>query len=446
MSSQLDPGQIIKQAYDEANQAHQVNIVAGTLTEGATVADGGALPAVVKVVGGYDGTNVQVIKTDAAGELQIDVLSSALPTGASTEVKQDTGNTSLSSIDSKTPALGQALSAASVPVVLTAAQISTLTPLSSVTVTQATGTNLHAVIDSSALPTNASTSALQSTGNTSLSSIDGKLASLGQKTSAGSEPVVIASDQSAIPVSQSGTWHITNVSGTVSLPTGASTSANQTNKSQYARITDGTDDALVTVAGELNVLASAQPGIDIGDVTINNASGAAAVNIQDGGNSITVDATSLPLPTGASTSALQTTGNTSLSSIDSKIPALGQALAASSVPVVLTASQLTTLTPLTSVTVTQATGTNLHTVVDSSALPTGAATQATLSTLSTNVAARLTGSFVPTAFDETAITYVPSGNGVGQIQTAVYKLATVTVKTLTLSYDSSNRLSGVVAS
>ncbi|WP_460904783.1 hypothetical protein, partial [Staphylococcus aureus] len=32
-------------------------------------------------------------------------------------------------------------------------------------------------------------------------------------------------------------------------------------------------------------------GTDIGDVTINNASGASAVNIQDGGNSITVDGT-----------------------------------------------------------------------------------------------------------------------------------------------------------
>lgn len=39
------------------------------------------------------------------------------------------------------------------------------------------------------------------------------------------------------------------------------------------------------------VTASAQPGVDIGDVTINNAAGASAVNIQDGGNSITVDGT-----------------------------------------------------------------------------------------------------------------------------------------------------------
>lgn len=35
---------------------------------------------------------------------------------------------------------------------------------------------------------------------------------------------------------------------------------------------------------------SANSGVDIGDVTINNAAGASAVNIQDGGNSVTVDA------------------------------------------------------------------------------------------------------------------------------------------------------------
>lgn len=61
------------------------------------------------------------------------------------------------------------------------------------------------------------------------------------------------------------------------------------------KIGDGTDLALVTASGELNVLASAQPGVDIGDVTVNNAAGASAVNIQDGGNSITVDASNLDI-------------------------------------------------------------------------------------------------------------------------------------------------------
>lgn len=74
-------------------------------------------------------------------------------------------------------------------------------------------------------------------------------------TVAGSLPV----DGSATiqPVSQSGTWNINNISGTISLPTGASTSANQTNKAQYTRITDGTNDASVTAANALKVDGSA---------------------------------------------------------------------------------------------------------------------------------------------------------------------------------------------
>lgn len=36
---------------------------------------------------------------------------------------------------------------------------------------------------------------------------------------------------------------------------------------------------------------AANSGVDIGDVTINNSTGASAVNVQDGGNSLTVDGT-----------------------------------------------------------------------------------------------------------------------------------------------------------
>lgn len=104
-----------------------------------------------------------------------------------------------------------------------------------------------------------------------------------------------------------------------------------------------------------------------------------------GTGTFAISASTLPLPTGASTAAKQDTGNTSLASIDGKVPALGQALAAASVPVVLTAAQITTLTPLSTVTVQQSTASNLK--VDPSGvtspisaaslpLPTGAATSA----------------------------------------------------------------------
>lgn len=53
-----------------------------------------------------------------------------LPTLASTSTLQTAGNNLLTSVDNKTPALGQALSAASTPVVLPAEQINALTPLS----------------------------------------------------------------------------------------------------------------------------------------------------------------------------------------------------------------------------------------------------------------------------------------------------------------------------
>ena len=62
--------------------------------------------------------------------------------------------------------------------------------------------------------------------------------------------------------------------------------------------------------------------------------------------------------------ALETGGN--LASLNTKMPALGQALAAASVPVVLTTAQLSTLTPLS--TITASAGTNLKSAL---ALETG---------------------------------------------------------------------------
>lgn len=105
-----------------------------------------------------------------------------------------------------------------------------------VTVQQPTGTNLHTVIDSGAvaatqsgtwninnisgtvsLPTGASTSALQTSGNSTLTTISGQLpATLGAKTTANSLAVNIASDQT-VPVS----------AASLPLPSGAATAANQ---------------------------------------------------------------------------------------------------------------------------------------------------------------------------------------------------------------------------
>lgn len=144
-----------------------------------------------------------------------------LPTGASTSSLQTIGNSFLSSIDIKTPSLGQALATSSVPVVLTAAQVTALSPLSTVAVTQSggwsvtantglaqpltdtqlratslsvTGTFFQATQPISAvnlpLPTGAATSGNQTTGNNSLISIDSKLVSPVVLTDAVSNPTI----------------------------------------------------------------------------------------------------------------------------------------------------------------------------------------------------------------------------------------------------------------
>lgn len=104
---------------------------------------------------------------------------------------------------------------------------------------------------------------------------------------------------------------------------------------------------------------------------------------------------------------------------------LGQKTMANSLPVVISSNQST-----------------LNVNVASSVVPSGAATEVTLAAFSAKTAA----TFVAVPFDEVDITYVPSGAGVGQIATVVYSLLGSTVRTLTMSYDGSDRLSNVVAS
>lgn len=151
----------------------------------------------------------------------------------------------------------------------------------------------------------------------SLASIDSKTPSLGQKTMAASQPVTIASDQSAVPISASA----------LPLPTGASTAALQTAGNTSLASIDTKTPALVSgsvpvhvdnfpatqpVSGTVAVssLPSIPAGANaIGSVSVSNfpatqpVSGSVAVTNFPATQPIS--ATALPLPTGASTAALQ---------------------------------------------------------------------------------------------------------------------------------------------
>lgn len=255
-----------------------------------------------------------------------------------TAANQVTGNASLAAINGKLPStLGQKAMAASLPVVIASDQSA-----------------FPVTVGSLPLPTGAATEA-------TLSALSAKFGSLGQALMAASAPVVIASDQSAVPVSgtvaatQSGTWNVNNVSGTVSLPTGASTEA--TLSALNAKF--GSLGQALMAASAPVVIASDQSAIPVsGTVSVSNFPATQPIS-----------AVSLPLPTGAATEA-------TLAAASAKLPAaLGQTTAAGSLSVVLASDQ----GPIAA---TQSGTWNINNISGTVSLPSGASTEATLSALS----------------------------------------------------------------
>lgn len=284
----------------------------------------------------------------AGTEMQVDVLTSALPTGASTSAKQDTVighldgvegllttiDADTGSIDSKTPALGQALAAASVPVVLPAAQITTLTPPAAITgfATSAKQDTLISHVDgietllSGTLTVTGGGGGTEYTEGDTDATITGSVAMM-EVGGDGVQPIQ-GTVAGGLLVNLGANNDVT-VTGTVDL--GATDNA-------VLDTIAAKDFATQTTLAAINT--KLVTGTDIGDVTINNSTGAAAVNIQDGGNTITVDGTvavtnagittiagavsgtemqvdvlTSALPTGASTLAEQQSQTTHLATI-----------------------------------------------------------------------------------------------------------------------------------
>lgn len=134
-----------------------------------------------------------------------------LPSGAAIAANQTTANASLSSIDGKLssplPVSGtffQATQPVSISGTVPVSGALTDTQLRASAV-PVSGSFFQVTQPISAaslpLPSGAATSAIQTTIQASLTSIDGKLNSLGQKAASASVPVVLASDQAALPPS-----------------------------------------------------------------------------------------------------------------------------------------------------------------------------------------------------------------------------------------------------
>jgi hypothetical protein len=210
--------------------------------------------------------------------------------------------------------------------------------------------DVNASIDTTGL----ATSVGQTTGNTSLDNIDTKTPALGTAVMAASAPVTIATDDTMITALDAAvdsidgkitTCDTGSIAGTVTANAGTNL-----NTSALALEAGGNLAACATDLAALEVLETTIAGdttsIDDKTPALGQALEAASVPVVLPAGQITT----LTPPAAITNYAEESGGNLDTiagdtTSLDGKTPALGQALAAASVPVVLTEAQVTTLTP-----------------------------------------------------------------------------------------------------
>jgi len=241
---------------------------------------GAALPSAQMIVGGFysAGAVVYPLAVDAAGQLQVDVVSSSpLPSGAATSALQTTGNGILTTIDADTSILAASVTASKMQVDVVASLPAGTNAIGKLSANS--GVDIGDVdVLSSALPSGAATSALQTTANGILTTID--------------------ADTSLLAGAVSGTEVQVDIL-TSALPSGAATSALQTTANGILTTIDADTSSLAgCVTGtEVQVDVLTMPTITVNSI--------APVDFLDSG---VVD---------SSTAAISTTGTTVVASLAS---------------------------------------------------------------------------------------------------------------------------------
>ena len=327
----------------------------------------------VKATVWFNRSQNTVITAPSFGNLQVD---------NAIKVSLASIDTSNNSINTKIPPLGQALAAASTPVVLPATQITTLTPPPAITgfaldtsvnallkpastlaavttvgsvtaITNAlpTGTNSIGQVTANA-GTNLNTSLLALENGGKLASLDAKLPSQGQALESTSIPVVLPATQITALTPPSNTGYALDTSVNSLLKPASTLAAVTTVGSITSALPVGTNSIGQVTANAGTNLNTSLLALESGGnlASINTKTPSQGQALEAASSPVVLPATQItaltpPSNIGYSTSALQTTGNTSLTSIDTKLPTQGQKLEAGSTPVVLPLTQITALTP-----------------------------------------------------------------------------------------------------
>lgn len=282
-----------------------------TLTEQA-IGNNGVAPSTdeVKMMGGFDGTDARYVKTDTDGELQVDVLSSALPAGAATEATLSTLATEAT--------VSTLATEATVSTLATEATVSTLATAA----TQTDGSQKTQIVDGSG-------NVISSTGNALDVNLKTPVVVDVSLSQANDSVAVFGSDGAvnrALKTDANGELQVDVLSS--ALPTGAATeasllnvatSANQTNGSQKSQIVDGAGDIADVVLLSTNLQAT-DKGLVTNTIIHGETTGG-------GGGYVDVKVT----PSGALTT------ETTLAGLDAAV--LGQDTMANSLPVVIASDQ-----------------------------------------------------------------------------------------------------------
>lgn len=211
---------------------------------------------------GTDGTDARILKTDASGELQIDVLSSALPTGAATSANQTTEIGHLATVagavsgtEMQVDVLTSALPTGAATSANQTTEIGHLATLAGAV----SGTEVQVDVLTSALPTGASTLAEQQTQTTALQLIDDTVATVGAAIIAKGIAAVGTDGTNArvLKTDASGELQVDVLSS--ALPTGASTLAEQQTQTTSLQLLD---DAVATTGAAITAKGFAAVGTD----------------------------------------------------------------------------------------------------------------------------------------------------------------------------------------
>lgn len=164
---------------------------------------GNAIGTIAMLMGGSDGTDLRALNTDNTGKLNINNISGtvSLPNGAATQA----------SLALLTLAQGSTTSGQSGPLMQAAVTTSapTYTTGQTAPLSLTTGAGLRVDGSGTTQPVSGTVTANQGTANATpwnenIAQVGGSAVSLGQKAMASSIPVVLSSNQSAIPTSSSG--------------------------------------------------------------------------------------------------------------------------------------------------------------------------------------------------------------------------------------------------